>query len=118
MPALRLVDADKSGSISGTVAGAGASGCETPAVYVYQGSSATMGDEGSATPPYSSTLVRLDSTSSTYTYKAAFLPPGNYTVAAACAPELDSADVSGDPIVLSTSKNVTVQSGVNTTQNF
>lgn len=116
-PALRLVDADNSGSISGTVAGAGATGC-APAVYVYQGSSATMGDEGSTTPPYTSTLVRLDTTSSAYVYKAAFLPPGNYTVATTCAADLDSADNSPDAIALSASKNVTVQSGVNTTQNF
>ena len=115
-PALRLVNSDKSGSISGSVAGAGASGC-SPAVYVYQGSSATPGDEGSANPPYMSTLVRLDTASGDYLYKAAFLPPGNYTVATTCSAGLDDATVSGD-ITLGGAKNVSVQSGVDTAQNF
>ncbi len=115
-PALRLVNVDDSGSIFGTVTGAGASGC-APAVYVYQGSGATTGDEGSANPPYSSTLVRFDSATSTYTYKAAFLPPGNYTVAATCKADQDSADLSGD-ITLSGSVNVSVQSGVDRKQDF
>lgn len=113
-PALRLVNEDNSGSISGTVASASATGC---AVYVYQGSGATTGDEGSANPPYTSTLVQLDSASVNYIYKASFLPPGNYTVAATCAAASDSADVSGD-ITVSGGKNVSVQSGVNTVQNF
>lgn len=115
-PTLRLVNADQSGSISGTVADAGASGC-APAVYVYQGTGATTGDEGSDHPPYMSTLVHLDSGSGDYVYTAAFLPPGNYTVAATCSADEDDAEVSGD-ITLSGAKNVSVQSGVNKKQNF
>jgi hypothetical protein len=107
-PALRLVDADNSGSIGGTVTGTGA--C---AVYVYQGSNATTGDEGSATPPLSSAVVRADQT-----YKAGFLPPGNYTVAATCNADKDSADTSGDAINLQGKANVSVQAGVVTAKDF
>lgn len=116
-PTLRLVDADKSGSISGSVVGAGAVGC-APAVYVYQGNGATMGDEGSANPPYTSTLVHPITTgSSTYVYKVAFLPPGDYTVATTCSADEDEADASGD-ITLTGAKNVTVTSGADSPQNF
>lgn len=115
-PALRLVDADDSGSISGTVAGAGANGC-APAVYVYKGSGVTTGDEGSANSPYMSTLVRKDNASGNYVYKAAFLPPGDYTVATTCSADKDIATVGGD-ITVTDSRNVSVQSGVDTAQNF
>lgn len=115
-PTLRLVNADDSGSIVGTVSGAGASGC-APAVYVYKGGSATTGDEGSANPPYMSTLVHQDGGSSDYVYTAAFLPPGNYTVAATCSADDDDAEVSGD-ITLSGAKKVSVTAGVTTKQDF
>lgn len=115
-PTLRLVNVDNSGGISGTVSGAGASGC-APAIYVYQGNNATTGDEGSANPPYMSTLVHLDSGGSSYVYTASFLPPGNYTVAATCSADDDDAEVSGD-ITLSGAKNVSVQAGVPAPLNF
>jgi hypothetical protein len=107
-PTLRLVDADNSGSIGGTVTGTG--DC---AVYVYQGSDATLGDEGSTTPPLSSALVRDD-----HSYRAGFLPPGDYTVAATCNADKDSADTSGDAVNLQGQTNVSVQAGVVTTKDF
>ncbi|MES2491411.1 MAG: DUF4382 domain-containing protein [Pseudomonadota bacterium] len=113
-PALRLVNADESGSIKGTVTGAGASGC-APAVYVYKGSSATTGDEGSANSPYASTRVYLDG--GTYKYFASFLPPGNYTVAATCSADEDSADEDGD-ITLTGGVNKSVQTGVQAVLDF
>lgn len=114
IPVLRLVNKDTSGSITGTVTNASATGC---AVYVYQGSNATPGDEGSTTPPYTSALIQKDSTTSTYTYTVAFLPPGNYTVSPTCDAAKDSVDVASD-ITLTQKNNVTVQTGVATTQNL
>lgn len=115
-PALRLVNEDNSGSITGTVTGAGATNC-SPAVYVYQGSDATAGDEGSGNAPYTSSLIHLNASNSSYTYTVAFLPPGNYTLAATCSAAADTVDASAE-IVLSNKVNVTVQKGISTTQNF
>lgn len=117
-PALRLVNKDTSGSIAGTVTGAGATGC-SPAVYVYQGSDATAGDQGSSNPPYTSTLIRLNTTTtpSTYTYTVSFLPPGNYTLAATCSADEDTVGAASE-IILSNTVNVTVQKGITTAQNF
>lgn len=117
-PSLRLVNADNSGSIAGTVTGADATGC-APAVYIYQGSNATVGEEGSSNPPYTSALIRLNTSTSpsTYTYKAAFLPPGNYTLATTCAADNDTVDADGQ-IVLGNKVSLTVTSGTQTTKDF
>lgn len=117
-PTLRLVDADNSGSIAGTFAAAGASGCK-PAVYVYAGSGATLGDEGSSNAPLTSARVKAQATTPvTYAYTVAFLDPGTYTVATTCQADQDSADIANESIGLQNAVNVSVTSGATTTANF
>lgn len=100
LPAARLVDADNVGSVVGTVVTAdlGDVSCtndpaadEGNAVYVFSGSGAAPGDiflDTAASPldninPLAVTPVTQDSAGD-YTYKAAFLPPGDYTLALTC----------------------------------
>lgn len=117
-PTVRIVNSDAVGTISGSIANerVAVEGC-TPAVYVYAGSNYLPGDEGSATAPLTSALVSLDETSGSYRYTAAFLPPGNYTVAYTCAAALDSPD-SDDDIVFESPTNATVSTDVTTTVDF
>lgn len=117
-PKLRLVDRDASGAIAGSVAGAGAAGC-SPAVYVYAGSGATLGDEGSAHAPLTSALVKAQATTPvTYTYKIAFLDPGAYTLATTCQADADSPEIADESIGLSNATEVQVQKGATATVNF
>jgi len=105
-PTLRLVDNLVVGSISGIVDTAlvedgsctndPAAG-EGGAVYVYAGAGATVDDEGSADPPLTSALVTFDESIGMWVYKAAFLEPGDYTVAFSCESSDDAPDVD-DPI--------------------
>ena len=101
--------------ISGTVANelATATGC-SPAVYVYAGSNYLAGDEGSATAPLTSALVALDEVSGTYRYTAAFLPPGDYTVAYTCDAALDNPERSFRKLWLTpaTSKTIVIPQGL------
>lgn len=117
-PTLRIVNSDVVGSISGTVANelATATGC-SPAVYVYAGSNYLAGDEGSATAPLTSALVALDEVSGTYRYTAAFLPPGDYTVAYTCDAALDDPETD-DAVTFPQQANAAVTDGATTTVDF
>lgn len=118
VPSLRLIDRDNSGTISGSFAGAGASGC-TPAVYFYSGTNATLGDEGSATPPLTSARVRAQNTTPvTYTYTRAFLAPGSYTAAVTCNADDDDPEIADQAIGLQSATNVEVTAGATATVNF
>lgn len=117
-PTLRIINSDLVGSISGTVANelATATGC-SPAVYVYAGSNYLAGDEGSATAPLTSALVALDEVSGTYRYTAAFLPPGDYTVAYTCDAALDNPETD-DAVTFPQQANAAVTDGATTTVDF
>jgi len=117
-PTVRIVNSDVVGSISGTVANelATATGC-SPAVYVYAGSNYLAGDEGSATAPLTSALVALDTVSGTYRYTAAFLPPGDYTVAYTCDAALDNPETD-DAVTFPQQANAAVTDGATTTVDF
>lgn len=83
LPALRLVEDRRSGSVRGRVAPARLpSGC-TPVVYVYAGR-VTPDDIGSGgAEPLSSAPVQADGFGNAV-YTAAFLPAGEYTLAFTC----------------------------------
>lgn len=125
-PALRLIDMQQVGSVSGTVAatlGIGgtlitATNCR-PAVYVYSGSGVIpQGYDVSVsggTAPLTSAEVTLDSMSGDYSYEVGFLAPGTYTLAVTCA----AADAAGQAtLAFSAAKIVTVTADTTTTVNF
>lgn len=118
-PTLRIMNSDAVGTIAGTVSNtrATATGC-TPAVYVYAGSNYTPGDEGSANAPLTSAVVTLNTTTGIWSYTAAFLPPGAYTVAYTCDAGKDDPSVGGDSLVFQTPTNATVTTGATTTVSF
>lgn len=99
-PALRLLNMEQVGSISGTAlptisingVSISSSSC-SPAVYVYTGTGATpegfyttaSSSSTGATPLTSATLTPPTSTTSNYTYTVGFLEAGSYTLAVTCA---------------------------------
>lgn len=125
-PALRLINQQQVGSISGSVSSSLSIGgvsltvntCN-PAVYVYSGSVTTLGGfdaavSGGATPLTSST-VSLNTTTGVYGYTVGFLAPGTYTLAVTCA----GADVAGaTSLAFSAAQTATVTANTTTTINF
>lgn len=126
LPAARLVDTATAGSVSGRVVSADlddASCTNDPAadegnaVYVFSGSGAAVGDvfldaaAGAldAVNPLAVAPVTQDSTGD-YTYKAAFLPPGDYTLALTCQSRLDF-PLQDDAIAFLDTRNMTIASG-------
>ncbi|MHB8744467.1 MAG: DUF4382 domain-containing protein [Sulfuricaulis sp.] len=117
-PTLRMVDSLDVGRITGTVSPSLIISACTPAVYVYQGSNVTPQDiNGSPSDPVTTAAVKLDNTSGQYQYTAAFLEPGNYTVAFTCQAAQDD-PTTIDSITFSGATNVTVTADMVTTQNF
>ncbi len=117
-PTVRLVDSIDVGRITGTVSPSLiTSGC-TPAVYVFQGSNVTPQDiSGSPIDPVTTATVKLDNTTGQYQYTAAFLEPGNYTVAFTCQAAQDD-PTAIDAITFSNTANVTVTANTVTAYNF
>ncbi|HSC47827.1 MAG TPA: DUF4382 domain-containing protein [Gammaproteobacteria bacterium] len=94
VPAMRLVDVNRSGALEGfvstsfTIGGLAISDptCQ-PAAYIYAGSGTTPVDINptSAVQPLQTANVFLDIARGAYHYGSEYLPPGNYTVALVCA---------------------------------
>lgn len=119
-PSMRLVDNLVAGGIVGTVEAdlLFDEGCsDSSAVYVYTGADAAVGDEGSANPPISSAAVALNEDSGMYEYDAAFLAPGDYTVAFTCQAAADDAEAD-DEINFVGAATVNVEAGVETQHDF
>jgi len=125
-PALRMVDASQTGSVSGTAVATltvggtaiSASSC-SPAIYVYAGTPTTLGGyaaavSGGATPITSASLM-LNTTTGDYNYFVAYLPAGSYTLAATCA-GADSPGVTS--LAFSASQTATVTVNGNATVMF
>lgn len=125
-PALRLIDMQQAGSVSGTVASTlniggtliTATTC-SPAVYAYSGTGVIP--EGyqviltNGTAPLTSAHVTLDSASGNYVYSVGFLAPGAYTLAVTCA----AADAAGQAtLAFSVTKTATVTANNATMVNF
>lgn len=93
-PALRFVAGQKSGDIHGTISNTFMIGTTAisdpsclPAAYIYSGDSVTPVDINptSKVQPVQTATVFLGQSSGNYYYHAAYLAPGNYTVALVCA---------------------------------
>ena len=114
-PVLRIVDNAEAGSIAGTVdvtLTTDTTCTSGNAVYIFEGLNVTPDDVGGAVEPVTTTLVTADNT-----YKAAFLEPGDYTVAFTCQAADDSPDTD-DAIAFVGTVNVSVSIGVEVTHNF
>ena len=92
-PSLRAVNDDDYGIITGTVANTlVSSGCN-PAVYVYSGkvtpTDVNINAPAGTVQPISSALAGINGTTSQFAFAVGFLPPGQYTAAFTCQPNLD-----------------------------
>lgn len=125
-PVLRLVDNSEVGMIEGTVAGelitqecGDAFTAEFAGnVYVHEGTDATPDDIGSENEPL--VVVPVDE-NGTYTYTAAFIPAGDYTVSYTCGDDLienDQGEPSDDDINFTGAQNVTVVADQTATADF
>ncbi|PLW83716.1 hypothetical protein CWI75_05070 [Kineobactrum sediminis] len=106
-PSLRLVDLSESGNITGSVDAnlIAADNCTGDsntgagrAVYVYTGTDAVIGEEGSINAPLTSASVRFNDDSGAWEYEVGFLAPGDYTVAYTCQAADDSPESAEDGI--------------------
>lgn len=115
-PAMRAVEDQLAGSITGNIATPLVT-CLEPAVYVYPGTLTKQQlsdvdiDPNTANPlrvqPVSTALVGLNSTTGLYNFTAGFLPAGDYTIAFTCNAQLDVAN-QANTLDFSRVQNVTV----------
>ena len=117
-PVLRIIDNESVGGIQGSVANTFMIGATavtdptcSPAAYVYAGDNVTPVDINptSSVQPVTTATLKLDDESGDYRYMAAFLAPGDYTVALVCAAGDDPQNV--DTLTFSATKNVSVTAG-------
>jgi hypothetical protein len=118
-PTLRIVDDANVGAIAGHVdAGLVTEEC-LPKVYVFSGAGVTPDDledaAGSDADPLVVAGVPIENGSTSYAYRAAFLPPGAYTVAFTCDDDDATAD---DTLTFTGAQNVTVQANLISTADF
>lgn len=125
-PALRLINNQQVGSVSGSMAGTLAIGSNTvagancdPAVYVYSGSGVTPGGYvatvTNGTAPLTSATASLDSSTGKYTYTVGFLAPGTYTLSLTCSAD-DTA--SATSLAFTGTQSISVSANATTTVNF
>ena len=124
-PTVRMVNSAASGAITGNVDPTLITllGNDNCSIYVFDGHDAQLDDVyipiSDAIPeiqnnPVSSTKV---ANISPYSYTAAFLPEGSYTIAVTCDTESDSA-ATDDTLTFSEAQNIIVTAGTTTTANF
>ncbi len=125
-PTLRLIVTQQAGDISGTIAdtaftglscAAGITGYYDYSVYVYAGSDVIPDDLDGEGDPLTTANAKYDVETGVYSYKAAFLPAGNYTIAATCEAATDEPTGDEDLTFVGTT-NVTVATGGTTIHNF
>jgi len=117
-PALRLVDNTEVGSIAGKVAVELINIDGVNAVYVFEGEDAQPLDiRGQETDPLTTATVQKKDGEQEYTYRAAFLPPGLYTVAFTSQADQDDPEQI-DSIDFLGGANVEVFAGEETTHDF
>lgn len=119
-PTLRVVDDANVGAIAGTIDSELAPEDCLPKVYVYSGSGVTPDDleEAAVTGDVDPLLVAgvaVENGSTSYRYRAAFLPPGPYTVAFTCSDDDPSVD---DVLTFATPQLVTVQTNLIASADF
>jgi hypothetical protein len=113
-PTLRIVDDANVGAIAGSVDSALVTEECLPKVYVFSGASVVPDDieDQGATPDVDPLLVArvlIQNGATAYAYRAAFIVPGDYTVAFTCSDDDATAD---DVLEFLTPKNVTVRANV------
>ncbi len=118
-PTLRIVDDADVGAIAGHVdAELVTEGC-LPKVYVFSGSGAAPDDIEEATGADADPLVvagvAVENGSTGYAYRAAFLPPGAYTVAFTCGDDDATAD---DTLTFIGTQDMTVQANLISVADF
>lgn len=121
-PALRLVDDELAGGITGTVSPDLVGRDCTPFVYVFEGAGVAPDDmDGSAEPggvePLLSVPVRPAGVGNPLTYRVDFLEEGDYTLAFTCDGLADEPD-RDDALRFQRSRTVSVEAGEVTTVNF
>ena len=118
-PTLRIVADAEVGAIAGHVDSALVTDGCLPKVYVFSGSGVTPDDieeaSGTDADPLVVASVAVENGSTAYAYRAAFLPPGPYTVAFTCGDDDPTAD---DTLVFTGTQNVTVQTNLIATADF
>ena len=89
-PTLRLVE--DFGAIAGTVDASLllVSECLGPSIYVFEGTTTPDDIDRDKGDPISSAAIVFDNGSGIYSYRADFLPPGDYTAAFVCADGVSS----------------------------
>ncbi len=124
-PTLRLVSTPDSGRIEGTLAASaftGVDGCHDDplvgyAVYLFEGSGQTPNDlDGTQPEPVVTARTALND-ESRYAYTAAYLAPGEYTIAATCKAHMDDPETD-DVLDFVGTAQVTVTAGETTTHHF
>jgi hypothetical protein len=118
-PTLRIVDDANVGAIAGHVDSALVTAECLPKVYVFSGSDVVPDDiedaSGADADPLVVASVTVENGTTAYPYRAAFLPPGPYTVAFTCDDDDAAAD---DVLVFTGTQNVTVQANLIGTADF
>ena len=126
-PALRIVDNSEVGAIAGTVSPdtLADSSCtdeidpsqNSNVVYIYEGANVTPDDiDGGAVDPITTANV-TDNGSGAFAYRAAFLSPGDYTVAFTCEAANDEAG-SDDALTFLGTRTVNVAADETTAADF
>lgn len=125
-PALRLINEQQVGTVSGSVASTLSIGGSlitattcSPAVYVYPGTVTVLDgfkvSMSGGTAPLTSATVSLNNTTGVYGYTVGFLAPGTYTLAVTCAAD----DMAGaTTLAFSAAQIATVTANTTTTVNF
>jgi hypothetical protein len=118
-PTLRIVDDANVGAISGEVDAALVTEECMPKVYVFSGADIAPDDleeaDGNDADPLVVAGVAIQNGSTAFSYRAAFLPPGAYTVAFTCNDDDAMAD---DTLTFVGAQNVTVQANMISTADF
>jgi hypothetical protein len=121
-PTLKLIDNAEVGAIAGTVdattrlqVDCADSQTYAGAVFVFEGADAVVNDADGTTAPYVTVPVEDIDTDGIFTYKAAFLPAGAYTVAYSC--QVDDLETD-ETLTFTPAQNVTVTAKATSTANF
>lgn len=115
-PTLRIVDDANVGAIAGHVASELVTEQCLPKVYVFSGAGVVPDDiDGTDPDALVVASVAVENGSTAYAYRAAFLPPGSYTVAFTCDDDDAAAD---ETLTFVGAQDVTVQPNMISTADF
>jgi hypothetical protein len=118
-PTLRIVDNADVGAIAGQVASELVTEQCMPKVYVFSGAGVVPDDieeaDGADADALAVAGVAVENGSTAFSYRAAFLPPGPYTVAFTCDDDDATAD---DMLTFVGAQDVTVQANLVSTADF